>query len=112
MAVLKYSALRLGIFALVFFACLYINLGRFTIIFAVIIGLAVSWTVSYLFFNTWRVAAGEQLAGWLGRRRRSTAEEEDNAAEDELAEQFHETAEEPMTPDLEQQKPTERRPEQ
>ncbi|NDK32820.1 DUF4229 domain-containing protein [Nesterenkonia haasae] len=112
MAVLKYSALRLGIFAVVFFGCLYIDLGRFTIIFAVIIGLAVSWTVSYLFFNNWRVAAGEQLAGWLGRRRRSTAEEEDNAAEDELAEQYHETAEEPVRPDLDQQERPERRPEE
>ncbi|TLP98503.1 DUF4229 domain-containing protein [Nesterenkonia salmonea] len=99
MDVLKYSALRLGIFAVVFFGCLYINLGQFTIIFAVIIALAVSWMVSYLFFNSWRVAAGEQLAKWLGRRRRSTAEQEDNAAEDELAENFHEASEEPVTPE-------------
>ncbi|RJN31590.1 DUF4229 domain-containing protein [Nesterenkonia natronophila] len=99
MAVLKYSALRLGIFAVVFFGCLYIDLGRFTLIFAVIIGLAVSWMVSYLFFNSWRIAAGEQLAGWLGRRRRSTSERQDNAAEDELAEQFHEPAEQPRPHD-------------
>lgn len=108
MDVLKYSALRLGIFAVVFFGCLYINLGQFTVIFAVIIGLAVSWTVSYLFFNTWRVAAGEQLAGWLGRRRRSTAAEADNAAEDELAEQFHETIHETLKADRDQQDRPER----
>lgn len=89
MAVLKYSLLRLGVFALVFFGCLYLNLGRFTVIFAAIVGLAVSWAVGYLFFNTWRIAAGEQLAGRLGRRRRSDAEMQDNAAEDELAEEFH-----------------------
>ncbi|WP_120003261.1 DUF4229 domain-containing protein [Nesterenkonia muleiensis] len=89
MAVLKYSLLRLGVFALVFFGCLYLDLGRFTLIFAVIVGLAVSWAVGYLFFNSWRIAAGEQLAGWFGRRRRSSAEEQDNAAEDELAEEFH-----------------------
>ncbi|TLP72768.1 DUF4229 domain-containing protein [Nesterenkonia sphaerica] len=96
MAVLKYSVLRLGIFAVVFFGCLYINLGRFTFIFAVLIGLAVSWMVSYLFFNSWRVEAGEQLARWVGRRRRSTSEQQDNAAEDQLAERFHEHPAEPV----------------
>lgn len=90
MAVLKYSLLRLGVFALVFFGCLYLNLGNFTVIFAVIIGLAVSWAVGYLFFNSWRVAAGEQMVAMLGTRRRSDAEVEDNAAEDVLAEEFHE----------------------
>lgn len=89
MAVLKYSLLRLGVFALVFFGCLYLNLGSFTVIFAVIIGLAVSWAVGYLFFNSWRVAAGEQLAALVGTRRRSEAEVQDNAAEDVLAEEFH-----------------------
>lgn len=90
MAVLKYSLLRLGVFALVFFGCLYLNLGRFTVIFAVIVGLVVSWAVGYLFFNSWRVAAGKQLAAMLVTRRRSGAEVEDNAAEDALADEFHE----------------------
>ncbi|MGO1550449.1 MAG: DUF4229 domain-containing protein [Nesterenkonia sp.] len=90
MAVLKYSALRLGVFAVVFFICLYVDLGDLTLIFALIIGLIVSWAVGYLFFNGWRIAAAEQLANLGGRRRRSAAEREDNAAEDELAERFHE----------------------
>lgn len=89
MAVLKYSLLRLGVFALVFIGCLYLNLGQFTGIFAVIIALLVSWAVGYLFFSSWRIAAGEQLAGWLGKRRRGASELDDNAAEDELAERFH-----------------------
>ena len=90
MAVLKYSVLRLGVFAVVFFLCLYVDLGDFTLIFALIIGLIVSWAVGYLFFNRWRVAAAEQLANLGGKRRRGAAERSDNAAEDELAERFHE----------------------
>ncbi|GAA4840045.1 DUF4229 domain-containing protein [Garicola koreensis] len=90
MAVLKYSVLRLGVFAVVFFLCLYVDLGDFTLIFGLIIGLIVSWAVGYLFFNRWRIAAAEQLANLGSRRRRSAAERQDNAAEDELAERFQE----------------------
>ena len=90
MAVLKYSVLRLGVFAVVFYICLAVDLGNATLIFALIIGLVVSWAVGYLFFNRWRLAAAEQLASWGGKRRRSTAERHDNAAEDELADRFHE----------------------
>lgn len=90
MDVLKYSSLRLGVFAVVFLGCLQLRLGEFTLLFAMLIGLVVSWAVGYLFFNTWRLAAGEQLARWLARRRYSTAEVDDNAAEDAIAEQFHE----------------------
>ncbi|WP_300343665.1 DUF4229 domain-containing protein [Nesterenkonia sp.] len=89
MAVLKYSLLRLGVFAAVFFGCLYLDLGRFTLLFALLVGLLVSWAVAYLFFNRLRVAAGQQLAGWLGRRRYSASEADDNAAEDEIAERYH-----------------------
>lgn len=90
MAVLQYSILRLGVFAVVFVVCINLNLGRFTFLYALLIGLVISWAVSYLFFDKWRVAAGDQLAGRFGKsRRRSRAEADDNAAEDELAEQYH-----------------------
>lgn len=91
MAVLKYSLLRLGVFSLAFVAAYFALpldvLPRMVV--GIIVGLIVSGAVGYLFFNSWRLAAGEQLAGRLGRRRRSTAEAQDNAAEDELAEEFH-----------------------
>lgn len=91
MAVLKYSLLRLGVFAVVFFACTQLRLGEFTLIFALLIGLVVSWAVGYLFFNRLRLQAAEQLANRVSSnsRKKSSAEAEDNAAEDELAEKFH-----------------------
>lgn len=89
MKVLAYTALRLGLFAVVFSLCMFLDLGEFTFVFALIVGLLVSWAVAYLFCNRLRLAAGEQLAGWLGKRRRTKAEVDDNAAEDELAEKFH-----------------------
>ena len=90
MAVLKYSLLRLGVFAVVFFICINLNLGQFTVVFALLIGLVVSWAVAYLFFQRWRAAAEAQLAARFGKTKRSTAELADNAAEDEQAEQYHE----------------------
>ncbi|WP_150461909.1 DUF4229 domain-containing protein [Nesterenkonia ebinurensis] len=92
MAFLRYTVLRLGIFALGFFAAYtavpFDLLPRMLV--ALAVGFIISGAVGYLFFNTWRLAAAEQLAGWFGRRRRSSAETTDNAAEDELAEAFHE----------------------
>lgn len=90
MALLKYSLLRLGVFAVVFFLCLNLNLGQFTALFALVIGLIVSWAVAYLFFNRLRLAAGQQLANRPRRTRRSAAEQQDNADEDDLADQYHE----------------------
>lgn len=90
MAVLKYSLLRLGVFVVVFVVCLNVDLGRFTLVFALIVGLIVSWAVAYLFFNRWRLAAVEQLSSRSKKpQRRSAAERQDNAAEDDLADQFH-----------------------
>ncbi|GFZ91975.1 DUF4229 domain-containing protein [Nesterenkonia alkaliphila] len=92
MAFLRYSVLRLGFFALGFFlAYTAIPLGLLPrMLVALAVGFVISAAVGYLFFNSWRLAAAEQLAGWLGRRRPSSAESADNAAEDQLAEQFHE----------------------
>lgn len=98
MALLKYSLLRLGVFAVVFLICLNLNLGQFTPLFALIIGLIVSWAVAYLFFNRWRIAAAEQLANRSRRTRRSPGEQQDNAAEDDLAERYHEDTDPPSTP--------------
>lgn len=90
MALLKYSLLRLGVFAVVFVICLNLNLGQFTVVFALLIGLIVSWAVAYLFFNRLRLAAGQQLANRSRKTPRSAGERQDNAAEDDLADQYHE----------------------
>lgn len=89
MAVLKYTLLRLGVFAVVFVACAQLSLGRFTLLYALVIGLLVSWAVGYLFFNRWRLAAGAQIAGVVGNRGVGRGETDDNAAEDALAEHYH-----------------------
>lgn len=94
MSVLKYSLLRLGAFFIVFAACLLLDLGRFTVLYALIVGLIVSWAVGYLFFNKLRLQAGEQLAQRFGGDRKlGAAEQHDNAAEDAQAEDFHEEQE-------------------
>ncbi|GAA1139224.1 hypothetical protein GCM10009672_06380 [Nesterenkonia lutea] len=94
MSVLKYSLLRLGAFFIVFAACLLLDLGTYTVLFALIVGLIVSWALGYLFFNRLRLAAGEQLARRFGGERRlGGAEQDDNAAEDALAEDFNQTQE-------------------
>lgn len=89
-ALFKYSLLRLATFCVVFAACMFLDLGRFTLAFAVLVGLLVSWATAYLFFNRLRLAAGEQLAGvFSGRRRSSARQQADADAEDALAEQYH-----------------------
>ncbi|WP_010523876.1 DUF4229 domain-containing protein [Nesterenkonia sp. F] len=90
MALLKYSLIRLATFCLVFAACMFLDLGRFTLAFAVLVGLLVSWAVAYLFFDRLRLAAGEQLAAiFSGRRRTGARQQADADAEDALAEQYH-----------------------
>lgn len=94
MSVLKYSLLRLGAFFIVFAACLLLDLGEYTIFFALVIGLVVSWAVGYLFFNRLRLEAGQELARRFGGDRKlGSAELDDNQAEDALAEDFHLTQE-------------------
>ena len=93
MSVLKYSLLRLGAFFIVFAACLMLDLGQYTIFFALIVGLIVSWAMGYLFFNRLRLEAGQELARRFGGDRRLGSSELDNAAEDALAEDFHLTQE-------------------
>lgn len=89
-ALLKYSLIRLATFCVVFAACMFLQLGRFTLPFAVLVGLLVSWAVAYLFFNRLRLAAGEQLAAvFSGRRSTGARQQADADAEDALAEQYH-----------------------
>ena len=88
MAVLKYTLLRLATFFIIFAACLLLEVG---VVFALIAGLVGAWAVAYLFFNRLRLEAGEQLARKMGadKRRQGRSEKADNAAEDALAEEFH-----------------------
>ncbi|WP_022873391.1 DUF4229 domain-containing protein [Nesterenkonia alba] len=90
MAVLKFSLLRLGVFAAVFLLTFQMLGG----LLAAVVGLIVSFAIGYLFFSQLRVAAGEQAASWMGKKRRTSTEAAENAAEDELAERFHEEQEE------------------
>ena len=90
MSVLKYSLLRLGAFFIVFAACMMLDLGQYTVFFALIVGLVVSWALGYLFFNRLRLEAAEELARRFGGDRRlGSSELDDNQAEDALAEDFH-----------------------
>lgn len=87
MAILKYTLLRLATFFILFAAGLLLELGM---ILALIVGLLGSWAVAYLFFNSLRREAGETLARrFSGTRKHGSAELEDNAAEDALAEDYH-----------------------
>lgn len=94
MPVLKYSLLRLGAFFIVFAACMMLDLGQYTVLFALIVGLIVSWALGYLFFNRLRLEAGQHLARRFGGDRTlGSSELDDNEAEDALAEDFHLTQE-------------------
>ncbi|OMH26985.1 hypothetical protein BKD30_04380 [Tersicoccus phoenicis] len=81
MALLKYSAARLGLVALIFALGLLLRLG---IVMSLIVALVASFCISYLFFGRLRAAAAAQVGNRITGRtgRRSTSERDDAAAED------------------------------
>jgi hypothetical protein len=83
----KFTALRVGLMAVIFVACLYLGLG---LVFSAIAAAILAWCITYLFFRSWRDAAAEavayRFAGSRGSIRTST-EISDAMAEDALVEQ-------------------------
>ncbi|WP_188665829.1 DUF4229 domain-containing protein [Tersicoccus solisilvae] len=81
MALLKYSAARLGLVALIFALGLLLRLG---IVMSLLVALVASFCISYLFFGRLRTAAATQVGGRITGRtgRRSSGELDDAAAED------------------------------
>ncbi|MEH0108522.1 DUF4229 domain-containing protein [Tersicoccus sp. MR15.9] len=81
MALLKYSAARLGLVALIFVLGLLLHLG---VVMSMVVALVASFCISYLFFGRMRDAAasqvGNRITGRTGRRTKS--ELDDAAAED------------------------------
>lgn len=81
MVLLKYSAARLGLVAVIFTLCLLIDLG---VVMSMIVALVASFCISYLFFGRLRTAAASQVGNRITGRtgRRSRRELDDAAAED------------------------------
>ncbi|GAA3703149.1 hypothetical protein GCM10022377_15980 [Zhihengliuella alba] len=83
MQFLKFTLLRLALFAAVF-AGLYWGLA-WNLWLSAVVGLVVAFAVSYLFFNRLRIAASQELAARMSgdrKARRNRIAEEDAAAED------------------------------
>jgi hypothetical protein len=82
----KFTALRVGLMAAIFVACLYLRLG---IVYSAIAAAILAWCITYLFFRSWRDAAAQavayRFAGSRGSIRTST-EISDAMAEDALVE--------------------------
>lgn len=85
MKIFKYGLVRLAIFFGVFALCLVLETGW---LLATIIAVVVAFSVSYLFLNTMRLDAGQELGNaWEGRRSaKGKQEKSDAAAEDAYTE--------------------------
>lgn len=83
----KFTALRVGLMAAIFIACLYLRLG---IVYSAVAAAAIAWCITYLFFRSWRDAAAAAVAGRFSGRGgpvRTSTEISDAMAEDALVEQ-------------------------
>lgn len=84
---LKYSILRVGLMAAVFFLCMWLGIG---LVFSGIFAILIAFAVAYLLFPRLHADAGRDLQGWFSSRQkkspRAEAVEEDAAIEDEYAE--------------------------
>ncbi|OMH34456.1 DUF4229 domain-containing protein [Tersicoccus sp. Bi-70] len=92
MALLKYSAARLGLVVLIFVLGLLLHLG---VVMSMIVALVASFCISYLFFGRMRDAAASQVGNRITGRtgRRSRTELDDAAAEDSYWDDHEQTAE-------------------
>nr|WP_231366245.1 DUF4229 domain-containing protein [Zhihengliuella flava] len=84
---MKFTLLRLALFLAVF-AFIYWVIG-WNLWVAAVLGLVIAFAVSYLFFNSLRLQAVNEMADRMAGRRGQAARiaEEDAAAEDEAMEQ-------------------------
>lgn len=91
MALLKYSAARLGLVVLIFVLGLMLHLG---VVMSMVVALVASFCISYLFFGRMRDAAASQVGNRITGRtgRRSRTELDDAAAEDGYWDDHEQTA--------------------
>ena len=90
MAFWKFTALRLGLVAIFFVACLYLGLG---LIFSALVSAILAWCVTYLFFRTMRDDAARSLQNRFrdgAPPSRNRAELDDAQAEDTLVDEVPE----------------------
>jgi hypothetical protein len=86
----KFSALRLGIMAVIFVICLFLRLG---IVYSAIAAAVMGWCITYLFFRQMRDEAGRALATRFSKgvaAPRTSTEISDALAEDSAVEQHGE----------------------
>ena len=84
MAFWKFTALRLGLVALFFAACVWLGLG---LVLSAILGAVLAWCVTYLFFREMRDAAARTVQQRFhsdAPPSRNKAELDDAGAEDSL----------------------------
>ncbi|MEV7646366.1 DUF4229 domain-containing protein [Arthrobacter sp. NPDC089319] len=90
MAFWKFSALRLGIMAVIFVICLFLRLG---IVYSALAAAVMGWCITYLFFRKMRDEAGRALASRFNKgvaAPRTSTEISDALAEDSAVEQHGE----------------------
>ncbi|MFJ7751418.1 DUF4229 domain-containing protein [Arthrobacter sp. NPDC097144] len=84
MAFWKFTALRLGLVAVFFAACVWLGLG---LVLSAIVGAVLAWCVTYLFFRDMRDAAARNVQKRFhgdAPRTPNRVEREDASAEDSL----------------------------
>lgn len=87
MAFWKFTALRLGLVAVFFAACLWLNLG---LVYSAVVSAILAWCVTYLFFRTMRDDAARSLQARFRDGtppKRNRAELDDAQAEDTLVDE-------------------------
>jgi hypothetical protein len=86
----KFSALRLGIMAVIFVICLFLRLG---VVYSALAAAVMGWCITYLFFREMRDEAGRALASRFNKgvaAPRTSTEISDALAEDSAVEQHGE----------------------
>jgi hypothetical protein len=109
----KFSALRLGIMAVIFVICLFLRLG---IVYSAIAAAVMGWCITYLFFRQMRDEAGRALASRFNKgvaAPRTSTEISDALAEDSAVEQHGELrVDSDRKPKAAQQQPAQQQPAQ
>ncbi|MCW2132280.1 Protein of unknown function (DUF4229) [Arthrobacter sp. VKM Ac-2550] len=86
----KFTALRLGIVAVIFVICMWLGVG---LIFSALVAAVAGWCITYLFFREMRDAASESLRHrFSGNAKplRTSTEISDAMAEDEAVDRYGE----------------------
>lgn len=81
---LSYSILRLGLFALLFWAFMLLDFNPF---FAAIIAASISFAISLIFLDKQRRVMSEQVAAKLSRNKEGSYEDPESDLENEILDQ-------------------------